>query len=118
MAKKRKPLTNKKGEVRELTVADMEAMRPIKDVDPALAAMLQELQAAKAAGELETVTRADGFVEMRRKRGAPKLPETSKRQVLSVRVAPAIAKAIKAHGRGVNAKIEKVLRDAIEEGRL
>jgi hypothetical protein len=45
---KKKPLTNKQGEVRELTLQDIKAMRPAKEVLPAeLLAVLPKRQSGQ-----------------------------------------------------------------------
>lgn len=40
----KKPLTNKAGEVRELTKRDFKAMKPVKDVLPELANVISKLR--------------------------------------------------------------------------
>jgi uncharacterized protein (DUF4415 family) len=90
----KKSLTDKNGEVRELTADDMKHFRPIQETDP---------------GMLEAVASY-------RKRGRPPV-ETPKMRV-GFRLAADVVAGIKAGGRGYNARVEKVLRDALAKGKL
>ena len=90
----RKPLTDKDGEVRELTAADMKHFRPIQETDP---------------GMLEAVANY-------RKRGRP--PVESPKMRIGFRLAADVVADVRASGRGFNARVEKVLRDALANGKL
>jgi uncharacterized protein (DUF4415 family) len=90
----RKPLTDEDGEVRELTAEDMKRFRPIQETDP---------------GMLEAVA---AF----RRRGRP--PVESPKVRMGFRLAADVVKGIRATGRGYNARVEKVLREALAEGKL
>jgi uncharacterized protein (DUF4415 family) len=86
------PLTDELGEVRELTKSDMFKLRPIAEVDPGM------IEAAKNKG------------------GRPKV-ETSKVHI-GFRIASDLVQGIKATGKGYNARVEKVLREAYKKGKL
>ena len=90
----RKPLTDKDGEVRELTAADMKHFRPIQKTDP---------------GMLEAVAHY-------RKRGRPSVESPKMR--IGFRLAADVVAGVRASGRGFNARVEKVLRDALANGKL
>lgn len=89
-----KKLTNKDGEVRELTAEDVKKFRPAKDADPGM------IEAAKAS----------------RGRGRP--PKNVHRQMISFRLDPSLIDAIKASGRGYNARVEDALKEAIDKGKI
>ncbi len=89
---KRPPLTDEDGEVRELTKADLSTSKPMAEIDPGM------IEAAKNKG------------------GRPKT-ETPKVHI-GFRMASDLVLAIKATGKGYNARVEKVLRDAYEQGKL
>lgn len=93
----KKPLTNKDGSVRELGRADIKRMKPIREADP-------EMAAAMAA------------VKVKRGRGRPKA--RAPRQMISFRLSRMVVEGIKAGGRGYNARVEKVLKAALEAGEL
>jgi uncharacterized DUF497 family protein len=84
-----RPLTDKDGEVRELTLEDFRRMRPIAEVDP---------------GMLEAVK------EWRKKVGRPKAE--APKEHISFRLAPEVVEGIKATGPGYNARVEQALREA------
>jgi uncharacterized protein (DUF4415 family) len=84
-----RPLTDKDGEVRELTLEDFRRMRPIAEVDP---------------GMLEAVK------EWRKKVGRPKAE--APKEHISFRLAPEVVESIKATGPGYNARVEQTLREA------
>jgi uncharacterized protein (DUF4415 family) len=90
----RKPLTNKAGEVRELTKEDFAHMVPFSDLPEA---MQEKLLALKKPG--------------RPKSDAPK-------QTATFRLATDLLAHIKSTGRGYNARVETILREAMVEGRL
>ncbi len=90
----RKRLVDDDGEVSELTEAEIARFRPIREVDP---------------GMLEAVA------EFRR-RGRP--PTDSPKVRIGLRLAPDVVRGIRATGRGYNARVEKVLREALAEGKL
>ncbi len=50
------------------------------------------------------------------RRGRP--PSASAKAMIAFRFAPDLLAHIKASGRGYNARVEKILREAVEEGRL
>jgi uncharacterized protein (DUF4415 family) len=91
----RPPLTDKDGEVRELTAEDMKLFRPIAEVDPG---MVEAMKATRNKGG-------------RRKVETPKVH-------FGVRMDPAVAHGIKATGKGYNARVESVLREALAAGKL
>jgi uncharacterized protein (DUF4415 family) len=85
----RRPLTDKQGEVRELTADDMRLFKPIDEVD---------------SGMVEAMT------EFRRKVGRPKA--VAPKVHVGFRLAADIVVSIKATGRGYNARVEQALREA------
>jgi uncharacterized protein (DUF4415 family) len=90
----KKSLTGKDGEVRELTARDMKQFRPIQEADP---------------GMLDAVANY-------RKRGRP--PVESPKVRVGFRLASDVAEGIRASGRGYNARVEKLLREALAKGLL
>ncbi len=91
--KKRKPLTNKKGEVRELTKADFMAMRPMEEVlPPDLVATIKK----RKRGE----------------RGAQKKPTKIS---LTVRYSPEVVKYFKSTGEGWQVRMDKVLKSYVKK---
>ncbi len=90
----RERLVDDDGEVRELTEAEIGRFRPIQEIDP---------------GMLEAVA------EFRR-RGRP--PVDSPKVRIGFRLAPDVVRGIRATGRGYNARVETVLREALAEGKL
>lgn len=80
--------------VRELTEADIARFGPIQEVDP---------------GMPEAVP---GF----HRRGRP--PIDSPKVRIGFRLAPNVVGGIRATGRGYNARVERVLLDALMEGKL
>jgi len=91
--KKRKPLTNKEGEVRELTKADFMAMRPMDEVlPPDLVATIKK----RKRGE----------------RGAQKEP---KKISVTVRYSPEVVKYFKSTGEGWQTKMDKVLMSYVKK---
>ena len=91
----RPPLTDEEGEVRELTLEDFRAGRPIAEIDPGL---------------------ADAMKTMRNKGGRPRVENP--RAHIAFRWAPDLVASIKATGKGYNARVEKVLREALAKGQL
>jgi uncharacterized protein (DUF4415 family) len=92
-----RPLTNKAGEVRELTEEDMRLFKPIAEVDPGM---------------------VEAIKEFGRKVGRPKA--IAPKVHVGFRLAADVVASIKASGRGYNARVEQVLREAgfgAEEGR-
>ena len=85
----RRPLADKDGEVRELTVEDMRLFKPIAEVDPGMVEAM--------AG----VSPQAGSPEGR----APKVH-------IGFRLASDVVASIKASGRGYNARVEQALREA------
>ena len=90
----RERLVDDDGEVRELTDADLAEFRPIQEVDPGMLAAVAEF----------------------RRRGRP--PVDSPKVRIGLRLAPDVVSGIRASGRGYNARVEKVLREALAEGKL
>ena len=90
----RTPLTDEDGEVRELSAEDMRRFRPIPGSDLGMLAAVAEF----------------------RRRGRP--PAASPRVRMGFRLAADVVAGIRASGRGYNARVERVLREALVEGRL
>ena len=84
---KRKPLTDKDGEVRELTAADFRAMRPTVEVVPELAELL-------------------------RKRGERGPQKTPTKQLVTLRLDRDVLDRFRATGRGWQSRINEALRKA------
>lgn len=89
----KKPLTDKNGEVRELTREDFAGMRRLGDAHPEI---------AEAFGAL--------------RRGRP--PVDAPKKQITLRLDAALVAAIKAKGRGYMARVESVLSDALKRGVL
>ena len=89
MPKRRPPLTDQEGEVRELTREDFRGMRPMREAMP------------------EFIEAMDEF---RRKLGRPKAQ--SPKVHIGFRLASDVVASIKASGRGYNARVEQALRAA------
>jgi uncharacterized protein (DUF4415 family) len=89
MPKKRPPLTDEEGEVRELTREDFRGMRPAREVMPEL---------------------IEAMEEWRKKLGRPKV-ETPKVHI-GFRLSADVVASIKASGRGYNARVDAALRKA------
>ena len=89
------PLTDRAGEVRELTKEDFKDARPLAEVYPEL------IVAMKA---------------MRNKGGRPK--SVAAREHINFRWAPDLVARIKATGKNYNARIEKIVREAEQAGKL
>jgi len=85
----RRPLSNKDGEVRELTAEDMRQFKPIADVDPGM---------------------VEAMKDFRRKVGRPKA--VAPKVHVGFRLAADIVASIKASGRGYTARVEQALREA------
>ena len=91
MPRKRPPLTDEDGEVRELTREDFRGMRPIAEVDPGM---------------------LDAIAEWRRslnKGGRPK--SDAPKEQINFRLSADLIASIRATGPGYNARVEKVLRE-------
>jgi uncharacterized protein (DUF4415 family) len=89
-----KPLTDEEGEVRELTLADFRAMRPIAEVDPGM---------------------IDAVNEFRRAVGRPKA--LAPKVHVGFRLSADVVADIRASGPGYNARVEQALRAAGFGGR-
>lgn len=89
MPKKRPPLTDEEGEVRELTREDFKGMRPLREVDPGM---------------------IEAMAEWRKTLGRPKA-EAPKVHI-GFRLSADVVASIKASGRGYNARVDKALRKA------
>jgi uncharacterized protein (DUF4415 family) len=85
----RRLLTDKQGEVRELTADDMRLFKPIAEVDPGM---------------------VEAMMEFRRKVGRPKA--VAPKVHVGFRLAADVVASIKATGRGYNARVEQALREA------
>ena len=92
----RPSLTDEAGEVRELTADDMKLFRPIDQVDPGMAGAMKA---------------------MRNKGGRPTIDDKPKVHV-GFRMAADVVDGIRATGKGYNARVESVLRDALAAGKL
>jgi uncharacterized protein (DUF4415 family) len=91
----RRPLTDTDGEVRPLTAADAAYFRPIREVDPSM---------------IEAAARF-------RSRGRPTVSEAPKMHI-GFRLSADVVNGIRATGKGYNARVEKVLREALAKGLL
>ena len=91
----KRPLSNKDGDVRPLTAEDFKHFRPIAEVDPGMIEAAEEF----------------------RRRGRPAMGDTPKLHI-GFRLAADVVKAIRATGKGYNARVEKVLRNALAKGEL
>jgi uncharacterized protein (DUF4415 family) len=89
MLKKKQPLTNAAGEVRDLTREDFKGMRPLAEVDPGL------VKAMKA---------------FKRQVGRPKV--ASPKEHIGFRLAAEVIASIKATGPGYNTRVEQALQKA------
>jgi uncharacterized protein (DUF4415 family) len=89
MSKKSKPLTNKAGEVRELTRADFKNAKPLRDAFPALAA----------------------FGRTRARKGE------AVKQAVSIRLSPEVIGYFKSKGRGWQTRIDTALKAFVEAAR-
>ena len=85
--RKRKPLTDKDGEVRELTAADFRAMRPLAEVVPELA-------------------------ELERKRGERGPQKSPTKQQVTLRLDRDVVDRFRAAGPGWQRRINEALRKA------
>lgn len=81
-------------DVPELTGKDFKRMVPFESLNPSLKRKLLAIQ----------------------KRGRPR--SKAPKQMIAFRFAPDLLAGIKALGRGYNARVEKVLREALEKGKL
>ncbi len=88
--KKPKPLTNKAGDVRPLTRADIQLFRPLREVDPELAAAVE-----------------NGTLRYRGQRGKQKEPV---KVATSLRLSPEVISFFKAKGAGWQTRIDDVLK--------
>jgi len=87
--KQPKPLTDEDGEVRELTLADLRRMRPVREAMPEL---------------------IEAVADFRRKLGRPKA--AAPKVHIGFRLAQDVVESVKASGRGYNARVEQALREA------
>jgi uncharacterized protein (DUF4415 family) len=92
----RPPFTNEAGDVRELTANDFKQMRPIAEVDPGMVEAIETWR--------------------HRLKGRPKV-ETPKVHI-GFRLAADVVDGIKGTGKGYNARVETVLREALARGDL
>ena len=89
------PLTDEEGEVRALTEEDFKDARPLTEVHPEL---------------------IDAMKAMRDKGGHPK--SEAAREHIDFRWAPDLVARIKATGQNYNARIERIVREAEQAGKL
>jgi uncharacterized protein (DUF4415 family) len=89
---RKKPLTNKKGDVRKLGPTDFKGLRSLKEDRPDIVAAFKQ------------------------GRGRPSI-KFPKRQ-LTMRLSSKVVDGIKASGPGYNARIERILQEALDKGRL
>jgi len=94
--KKQRPLTNKAGEVRQLTAHDLARARPAHEVLP-------KLVGAKAAGELL------------RSRGRP--PKANPKALVTLRLDTEILSHFKAGGAGWQTRINTALKRVVTKSR-
>ena len=90
----RPPLTDEEGEVRELVLEDFKTMRPLAETDPGIAQAMKDM----------------------RKGSRPKV--TMPKVHSGFRLAADVVEGIKATGKGYNARVERVLREALAAGKL
>jgi uncharacterized protein (DUF4415 family) len=90
---KRSPLTDKNGEVRELTAEDLKHFKPAAEVLPK---ELLEVLPKRRPGQ----------------RGPGKRPT---KEAVNIRLAPEVVEAFRATGRGWQTRINDVLRDWLKE---
>ena len=91
----RPPMTDADGEVRELTAEDMALFRPVAEVDPGM---------------------LDAMQHMKRTGGRPRA--VAPRENVNLRLPPDLIAGIKATGKGYTGRIEDVLREALQTGKL
>jgi uncharacterized protein (DUF4415 family) len=91
--KNQKPLTNKQGKVRELTEEDFLSAVPLAEVFPELSSF-----------------------SLKRMRGRPKSDSPKKLQ--SFKLSGDLIDKIRASGKGYNTRVEQVLREAVDLGRI
>lgn len=89
MPRKRAPLTDEEGEVRELTREDFKGMKPVREVMPELVEAMQEFK---------------------RRIGRPK--SEAPKVHIGFRLAADVVEGIRATGKGYNARVEDALREA------
>jgi uncharacterized protein (DUF4415 family) len=89
MPKRKPPLTDEDGEVRELTREDFKGMRPLGEVDPGF---------------------IEAMADFRRKLGCPKA--AAPKVHIGFRLAPDVVESVKASGPGCNTRVEQALRKA------
>ena len=92
-SKNTRPLTDKSGEVRELTDDYFVTARPLRDEFPDLA-------------------------EYARKRKAGRPKSVAPKRLQSFKLSPDVIEGIRNSGKGYNARVEAVLRQALDEGRI
>ncbi|NBX02787.1 MAG: hypothetical protein EBR02_01720 [Alphaproteobacteria bacterium] len=92
--KQPKPMTNKAGDIREWTKEDFARAVPFSELPKDLQAALKAIQ----------------------KRGRPKA--AAPKEMIAFRFSPDVLAAIKGLGKGYNVRIEKLLREALLDGRL
>jgi uncharacterized protein (DUF4415 family) len=120
-----RPLTDKDGEVRELTAEDFRGMRPIAEADPGMGDAIEDWrkrQDAEPPVEFSAKARrlhpelVEAYEERRNRGGRPKV-EAPKVHV-SFRLAADVVERVKASGKGYNARVEKALSEALAKGKI
>jgi uncharacterized protein (DUF4415 family) len=120
-----RPLTDKDGEVRELTAEDFKSMRPIAEADPGMLEAVEDWrkhQDAEPPVEFSAKTRrlhpelVEAYEERRNRGGRPKA-EAPKVHV-SFRLAADVVERVKASGKGYNARVERALSEALAKGKI
>lgn len=91
--KKQKPLTNKDGEVRELTKKDFMAMRPMEEILP--------------SDLIDTIKK--------RKRGERGMQKEPKKISVTVRYSPEVVKYFKDTGEGWQTRMDEVLKNYVKK---
>lgn len=123
MPKRRRPLTDEEGEVRELTRKDFKGMGPIAEVDPGMLEAIEnwrKLQDPEPRISIKTLRLHPELVEAYEKRrnlgGRPKVD--APKVHVSFRLAADVVERVKASGKGYNARVEKALSEALAKGKI
>lgn len=92
----KKPLTDKSGEVRELTAAEIKNMKSIQETDPEMAMAMAQIKA-------------------QRQRGRPR--KISPKKSLTVRLDADVVSWLKKTGAGYQTRLNDILRDVMKDHR-
>ena len=95
MGKSGKKLTNKAGDVRELTASDLSEFQPVKEAMPEL---------------------VEAVEDWRRRAGRPRAAKP--KTLVTFRFDPDLIDKVKATGRGYGSRVERVVREAYQKGKL